>query len=903
MSNNVRLSRGRVSQALGISALVAILFVVGCGTTPAKPTVAVAISPAGPVTLEQSGTASLSSTVTNDTASAGVTWTLTGAGSLTGSTTSAVTYNAPSSITAASTATVTATSVADTTKNAAFTVNLVTPPAITPATLPGGNVGTPYNQTVMVAHGVGPFTWSISSGTPPAGVTLTSGTTSASLSGIPSAAATYSFTVSVKDSGSPQQTTGMPYSVVIGAQLPLSITTSSLSNGLLNTVYGPVSINATGGYAPYSFGATGLPAGLSLSSGGSLTGTPTATGTFSPSITVTDSETVPASSTVSLSLTIAAPPLALSPGAGSLPNATQSAAYSTSLTPSGGVGPYTIVLDGASATMPTGLTFNATTASTAAATITGTPTVIGATSNIIVDVTDSESPAVTTNFTYSLTVAAPCGTGSESLLNGQYTFALRGFDASGPVAVGGIFNADGAGKIATIAGVEDINSNSLSGVQTNLAINSANSSYKVGSDHRGCLTINTTAGTQFFRFSVGAISSGIASTGHMIEFDATGSNAAGELRLQNPAAFSTSAISGTYAFGVSGPDTGGGKFAIVGLLTLSGGSVVTTGADPSVIDTNDNGNINNTSGSTYPTSPIALSGGGVYSIGANGRGTLSLVVGSGSSNTVHVIVYAVSTSEFLVLAGDPQSSNGLYVGSAMRQSAGSFSTSSLNAKSIVYTSGLGNSGGTAVSRVSVGILNPTSGTATFSGQQNDGGTLQAQSATGVTYTVATNGRVSFAGGGGGSAPLVYLVGPNQGYVLFVDSGSGTPHVESGFLEPQTGGPFSSSSANGTYAFGTIQPDVLGISDESGIAIFNSTTTQANGTSDNNSSGTLNPANTFGPASYSVDATGLGVIHAGCSIDGGTCQTVIYLISPTKAVVMDATSSTTPTNPHLEVADQ
>jgi hypothetical protein len=348
---------------------------------------------------------------------------------------------------------------------------------------------------------------------------------------------------------------------------------------------------------------------------------------------------------------------------------------------------------------------------------------------------------------------------------------------------------------------------------------------------------------------------------------------------------------------------------MVGLLTLSGGSVVTTGASPSVVDTNDKGNINLTGGSVYPTTPVALAAGGANSIGANGRGSLTIVLPGTHDGTANVIVYSLSTTEFLLLPGDPQSANGLYVGSAMRQSGGPFSTSSMNAKSIVYTSGLGNSGGTVDSRVSTGILNPSNGTATFSGQQNDGGTLQAQSATGVTYAVGTNGRVTFAGGGGGSAPLVYLVSPNKGFMLFIDSGSGTAHVESGFLEPQTGGPtFSSASANGTYAFGTIQPDVLGISDESGIAIFNSTTTQVSGTSDNNSSGTLNPANTFGPSSYSVDSTGLGVIPAGCSIDGavetdGTCQNVFYIISPTEAVVIDATSSTTPTNPQLEVAEQ
>jgi hypothetical protein len=910
MFNDFRFSTKVVSvRVLGIATLMAIIFcVAGCGSTPSKPTVSVAISPAGPITLEQGGTASLSGAVTNDTASAGVAWSLTGAGSLTGNTTTAVTYNAPATVTAAGTATVTATSVAASTKSATFTVNLVAPPAITPATLPGGNVGTNYSKTVTVAGGVAPYTLSIT-GTQITGVTFTSGATSATLSGIPTTAGPYSFTVSAKDSGNPAQTASAPYSVVIGAQLALSITNTSLPSGTLNSSYGPVQINATGGFAPLSFAATGLPAGMTLSSSGSLSGTPTVAGSFSASITVTDSETVHATNTVILPLTITAPPLALSPGAGSLPNATQNAAYTTSLTPSGGVGPYTITLDGASAVLPAGLTFTGTTASTTAATITGTPTAIATTSGIVVDVTDSETTPVTTKFTYSLTVAPACGTGSEALLKGQYAFTTRGFDAGGPVAVGGIFNADGAGHIATLVGTEDVNSNTGSATPTSLAIDSANSSYSVGSDHRGCLLIKTSAATQTFRFSLAAISGtpAVAALGHIVEFDATGSNTAGELRLQNPAAFSTSAISGSYAFGASGPDAPSGKFAIVGLLTLSGGSVITTGASPSVIDANDNGNINITGGSTYPTTPIALSS-GLYSIGANGRGSLTLVVPGGSGSTVHIIVYPVSTTEVLLLAGDAQSQNGLFVGSAMQQSGGPFSTSSLNASSILYTTGLGNNGGTAVSRVSAGILTPSSGTVVFSGQQNNGGSLQLQSATGVTYTVATNGRVTFAGGGGGSAPLIYLVSPNKGFALFVDSSTTNAHVESGFLEPQTGGPFGTASASGTYAIGTLQPDVAGVSDASGIATFNKNTVQVSGTSDNNSSGTLNPAGSFGPIGYSVDSTGLGLLPAGCSIDGtngqdGTCQSVFYVISPTKAVVIDATGSVTSTNPHLQTADQ
>lgn len=55
----------------------------------------------------------------------------------------------------------------------------------------------------------------------------------------------------------------------------------------------PVDLTATSGTAPYSWSATGLPEGVSISAGGSITGTPTTTGVYEVTATVTDSS-VPA---------------------------------------------------------------------------------------------------------------------------------------------------------------------------------------------------------------------------------------------------------------------------------------------------------------------------------------------------------------------------------------------------------------------------------------------------------------------------------------------------------------------------------------------------------------------------------------------------------------------------------
>ncbi len=66
---------------------------------------------------------------------------------------------------------------------------------ITTAALPGGTQGTAYTATLAATGGTPPYTWSIASGTLPAGLTLNAGT--GAISGTPTAAGTSNFTVQV----------------------------------------------------------------------------------------------------------------------------------------------------------------------------------------------------------------------------------------------------------------------------------------------------------------------------------------------------------------------------------------------------------------------------------------------------------------------------------------------------------------------------------------------------------------------------------------------------------------------------------------------------------------------------------------------------------------------------------
>ena len=89
--------------------------------------------------------------------------------------------------------------------------------AVTTTSLPNGTVGTAYSAVVRASGGCTPYKWAIASGALPAGVTgkASSTTTSQNLTGTPTTAATYSFTVKV--TGCDGGTSQMAYKVVIQA--------------------------------------------------------------------------------------------------------------------------------------------------------------------------------------------------------------------------------------------------------------------------------------------------------------------------------------------------------------------------------------------------------------------------------------------------------------------------------------------------------------------------------------------------------------------------------------------------------------------------------------------------------------------------------------------------------------
>src|SRR5208337_5653971 len=68
---------------------------------------------------------------------------------------------------------------------------------ITTTSLPSGAVGVSYSATLSAANGVAPYTWTMANGQLPPGLSLQSG---GQVSGTPSRASTFSFSVQATDS-------------------------------------------------------------------------------------------------------------------------------------------------------------------------------------------------------------------------------------------------------------------------------------------------------------------------------------------------------------------------------------------------------------------------------------------------------------------------------------------------------------------------------------------------------------------------------------------------------------------------------------------------------------------------------------------------------------------------------
>jgi hypothetical protein len=157
-------------------------------------------------------------------------------------------------------------------------------------------LGGRYSSTLPVLGGIGPYSFTVASGSLPAGMTLGG---NGVLSGVPTTLGTSTATIRITDSARPAASITQTLQLIVAAPAALAISTSTLPATEVGQSYS-TTLAASGGVPPDTWEVTAgaLPDGLSLSPSGKITGTPTQMGTFTFTVTVTDSS-VPISQTAS----------------------------------------------------------------------------------------------------------------------------------------------------------------------------------------------------------------------------------------------------------------------------------------------------------------------------------------------------------------------------------------------------------------------------------------------------------------------------------------------------------------------------------------------------------------------------------------------------------------------------
>jgi prepilin-type N-terminal cleavage/methylation domain-containing protein len=300
-----------------------------------------------------------------------------------------------------------------------LTVTVVGAPVVTTTTLPAATPGGTYSQPLAATGGVAPYSWQVSAGAPPTGMTLSSsGTLTTGSGAVGAAATTQTFSVVAVDADG---VASAPRSLTLTVNPAVDITTTTLPQATKTGTYSQTLV-ATGGTGTLTWSVTSgaLPPNLSLSSSGIISGTVSSTAlTQTYAFTVTAVDVNGASDSQALSITVVDAPNITTT---TLPAATQTGAYSQALSVSGGVGPF--VWSKSAGTLPANLSLSS------AGVISGTATAAPASFQFTAQVKDANG-VIDTQVLTLVVNAAP--TISTTTLPG----ATQGGAYSQPVSVSG----------------------------------------------------------------------------------------------------------------------------------------------------------------------------------------------------------------------------------------------------------------------------------------------------------------------------------------------------------------------------------------------------------------------------------------------------------------------------------
>lgn len=432
--------------------------------------------------------------------------------------------------------------------SATVTVSMtVSPPTLTltPSSLLQPQLNVLYNQQLTAAGGAAPYTYAVTVGTLPAGMTLSS---AGVLAGTPTVAGAYNFTVTATDSSTASHfSVTQAYSGTVGAGAPVAAASSATV--LFGSSANNLSLALSGG-APSSLALVGSPAhGTAVVSGGSIAYTPTAGYAGPDAFTYNATNAVGTSATVTVSITVSPPTLTMTPA--TLPQPERGVAYTQQFSAAGGLAPYTYALG--SGALPAGLGLSGSGA------LSGTPTTAGAYSFTITATDNSLSPGFSVSLPYSGNVGggAPIASASSASVAYSSTANSISLQLSGgtPTSLAVIGNA--AHGTVTVSGAS-ISYTPVAGYAgpDSFTYNATNA---VGVSATVTVTITVAAPTLALTPASAALSASTSSVFSQV-FQASGGTAPYTYALTGtlPAGFSFSPSTGT----LSGTTTQSGTYTI-----------------------------------------------------------------------------------------------------------------------------------------------------------------------------------------------------------------------------------------------------------------------------------------------------------------------------------------------------
>jgi hypothetical protein len=340
--------------------------------------------------------------------------------------------------------------------------------------------------------------------------------------------------------------------------------------------------------------------------------------------------------------------------------------------------------------------------------------------------------------------------------------------------------------------------------------------------------------------------------------------------------YSAASLNGTYAFTMTGQDSGG-FFARVGSFSANGAGAITAGVE----DVN--------SGTLNGTAILPFSGGS-YSISSNGKGSLNL---TNQTGTLQFTIVMTSATSGLVTQVDGSASAS---GNFRIQTPAAFSTANISGGYVFDFSGQDPNG---VPESILGQFTANGGgTANGVLDDNDGASASGvQPITGASFAMDPTYGTTF---GRGTATIAGI-----SFAFYIESGSKIRFMENSFPSLVVGdataqtGTIPTTAAGLTGSFVT----VMGGASLSGSDVRGGRFTLSGGavssiqmdddSSSNSGSGNSNaftiPDGTISAATYTVDSTVPGTGRGTLTFTDsklGTFSFLFYLISPTQAVIQD-----------------